>query len=807
MKNWLLTSSNIKKQGFSEAVYSLPPSRSIGLVATTLKEIINHFFTHFIKRGSKYFLLVRFRYSNGSIKTIHKGIVVSRLLLEAYLKYIRNTLSTKSNYYHSEPIVEITFNFFLIEKDREKYYIDKWSTLKLVAVSNTKLEKFEHSLGGSQLLPTNQDYDNWGLVLASSKELDNLLIIKDSNSLIYKITTTAKDLISTIEVLKGQNTILTFSDSYYSDDIFIRKFDKFTYYIKGGKIVLKVKELKTEFLQPKKATNVLSEPKVITFDLETITSANGLMTCYLYSMYNGDAKFYWFTDDPSYLFKELLRSKYYGYSAYAHNLSRFDLVFLFKYLASLAQEGIYSIDIIKKDDQVKSIKIYNRDRKVLITLKDSYLMLPASLASLASLFLGADQSKTKEPVFRGDPNSPYFTHNLDSYSKEVEEVMNLDEWKSKIVEYCINDSIILYDIIIKFRTLIWDNWKIDAPKHPTLPSLAFAIFRQRYLEEGIVPVIKGKVYDFIRESYTGGSTEMYKPAPPKGTKVHCYDVNGLYPYQMKSWGMPTGVIRQFEGDITILDQEQVYWIGDAQVSTKKDLYQPYLQIPFKIGNGSARTIAPNGVFRMKINSCEYYNALKDYNIQVRSGFLFDSRNVFYDYISSMYILRSRYAKDHPMNMIAKLLQNSLYGRFALNPVLERHIFCSFDDFKLLSEKYDIIDKMDLGELGMFTSFNDPSLGQESNGVQAKSSIAIASAVTAYARVKMSKYKNNPDFELYYTDTDSIFIDRPLPDHLVGKELGQMKLEYVFTDCVFLGPKIYAGVTDDGRYICSASKRV
>jgi hypothetical protein len=57
-------------------------------------------------------------------------------------------------------------------------------------------------------------------------------------------------------------------------------------------------------------------------------------------------------------------------------------------------------------------------------------------------------------VFRGDPSSPYYTSNLDNYSKEVEEVMNLDQWKSKIVDYCINDSIILYDIIIKFRKLI-----------------------------------------------------------------------------------------------------------------------------------------------------------------------------------------------------------------------------------------------------------------------------------------------------------------------------------------------------------------
>jgi hypothetical protein len=92
--------------------------------------------------------------------------------------------------------------------------------------------------------------------------------------------------------LKGQNTLLTFTDSQYSDDIFIRKFDKFTYYIKNGKIILKIKELKTEFLQPKKPTNMFSISRVIRFDLETITDKLGIMKAYLYSMYNGEDKFY-----------------------------------------------------------------------------------------------------------------------------------------------------------------------------------------------------------------------------------------------------------------------------------------------------------------------------------------------------------------------------------------------------------------------------------------------------------------------------------------------------------------------------------
>ena len=41
----------------------------------------------------------------------------------------------------------------------------------------------------------------------------------------------------------------------------------------------------------------------------------------------------------------------------------------------------------------------------------------------------------------------------------------------------------------------------------------------------------------------------------------------------------------------------------------------------------------------------------------------------------------------------------------------------------------------------------------------KSNVAIASAITAYARIEMMKYKTLPDINVYYTDTDSIFVDK------------------------------------------------
>ena len=66
------------------------------------------------------------------------------------------------------------------------------------------------------------------------------------------------------------------------------------------------------------------------------------------------------------------------------------------------------------------------------------------------------------------------------------------------------------------------------------------------------------------------------------------------------------------------------------------------------------------------------------------------------------------------------------------------------------------------------------------------SIAIASAITAYARVFMSKFKNNPDFILLYSDTDSAFIEGILPDNLVGKELGQFKLSFRIISLILSG---------------------
>jgi len=82
------------------------------------------------------------------------------------------------------------------------------------------------------------------------------------------------------------------------------------------------------------------------------------------------------------------------------------------------------------------------------------------------------------------------------------------------------------------------------------------------------------------------------------------------------------------------------------------------------------------------------------------------------------------------------------------------------------------------------------------------SIATASAVTAYARIIMSQFKNNPLFpNLYYSDTDSLYFDGPIPDSFISPTiLGKLKLEGVYDSAVFLAPKVYALKNQDGLIV-------
>jgi DNA polymerase elongation subunit (family B) len=155
-----------------------------------------------------------------------------------------------------------------------------------------------------------------------------------------------------------------------------------------------------------------------------------------------------------------------------------------------------------------------------------------------------------------------------------------------------------------------------------------------------------------------------------------------------------------------------------------------------------------------------------------------------------------------MNYLAKILMNSLYGRFGMDDnfievnVIHKDYFADFEN-----KFFDyIIDSKILGDYYL-VRYSNTDNQLENEGLTHNVSIGIAAAITAYARIHMTQFKNNLDFNLYYSDTDSIYLDRPLPDYMVSStELGKLKLENVLDKAIFLAPKMYYLESEEGAII-------
>lgn len=344
--------------------------------------------------------------------------------------------------------------------------------------------------------------------------------------------------------------------------------------------------------------------------------------------------------------------------------------------------------------------------------------------------------------------------------------------------------------------LIFGRWRLNITDFSTLPSLAFGIYRAHYLKDFKIPLISGKTLEDIRQGYYGGHTDVYIPY---GKNIYCYDVNSLFPKQMYDMPMPTGNIQFFEGNILADDCKikDPFGFFLVEITAPKDLKHPILMTRVNNNNQTA-TIAPLGTWTDVIFSEEMFNAIKyGYTFKVLRGYLFEREYIFKDYVNDLYSIKSSVSKSDPMYTISKLLLNSLYGRFGMSSetYLTKTKIVNSDELCKLSLTSIIDDTIDLGfDQHLVTYINESDM--DSDNIMLKStvksniniSIGISAAITSYARIYMSQFKNNPDYNLYYTDTDSIYIDKPLDSQFVSEnELGQLKLEQIFDGAVFIAP--------------------
>jgi len=212
-------------------------------------------------------------------------------------------------------------------------------------------------------------------------------------------------------------------------------------------------------------------------------------------------------------------------------------------------------------------------------------------------------------------------------------------------------------------------------------------------------MITGDIANDIRQGYTGGACDMYIPRPTDNRKIFGYDVNGLYPFVMANNKLPIGNSTYFSGDITKVNNK-AFGFFYCNITTPNELKHPIIQTHIKTSEG-LRTVAPLGTWSDMIFSEEMYNAIKfGYKFEVLWGYTFDSDYIFKNFVDELYKIRLEYPKSDPMNYIAKIILNSLYGRFGMNDnFIISHIMNKedYDNFEKLDKDNSIIDVIEIDD--------------------------------------------------------------------------------------------------------------
>ena len=210
-----------------------------------------------------------------------------------------------------------------------------------------------------------------------------------------------------------------------------------------------------------------------------------------------------------------------------------------------------------------------------------------------------------------------------------------------------------------------------------------------------------------------------------------------------------------------------------------------------------------------------------YDITVYKGYNFNKvENIFKNFVGHFYGIKST-TKDKVEKDLVKRILNHLLGKFGqdftkpivalmdrdqYNRIIQTHEI--YDHLKIGDKhwvKYDInVSKRicDASQVDYYTAHSYEVGTREYNDIKYKDvSIAIASAVTSYARVFMNKTKlmlKDHGINVYYSNTDSLITDKPIPEELVGGGIGQFKLEYIVKRAYFISNKTYCLVLNDNR---------
>lgn len=515
---------------------------------------------------------------------------------------------------------------------------------------------------------------------------------------------------------------------------------------------------------------------------------------------------------------------------YFHNFIKFDRHYLNAWLIDnnfLAVNNKLFQQIVNKETEIDSdcftfeysaskfalIKIYLKSSKgdKVLEFRDSRQLFKPSVEKLSKL-LPTLQSlnsniKTYEKVLDFDINEiqePLTTTNellnkhLTVYNRVKNDILVMNE----IIKYYFTNHIFMpYGTNIKFST----------------PSIAMSHFYHLLIEKynlnkktalidwlEITEDERKKINDYflvLSKYYYGGITSFNKEHTNKwiNEKIYSYDINSMYPAQMVK-DLPFGKMKK-QKSISKKDVQNKFIFCVLEGTRMKQLNK---RIPALINSLWCKHSTDLEHFNYEvekevINFCVCLDEASIYldknnfesDLVVSAYLVFSKKKVLKDYVEKYYELKEN-ATNKPERDLAKLLQNSLYGKFGEKPERKVDIPKSIFKEELVADKEGFILKNeranDYFKKGVYFEY-------------AKNTYCpIASAITSLARsflisTFLTLTKNDKELIIYYCDTDSMKVNKELEDKSLidDKKLGLWKFEGCFNHLKIIRAKIYLAV--------------
>lgn len=383
--------------------------------------------------------------------------------------------------------------------------------------------------------------------------------------------------------------------------------------------------------------------------------------------------------------------------------------------------------------------------------------------------------------------------------------INLFNNKPELEQFMIyskQDSISLLDSIIKARALYLEKYNVDIAKTLSTSSLSLIIYRHKFQKDSI-PTLTRDLDTIIRSSYYGGSSDYYKL---HGKILKYYDVNSLYPFVMMN-DMPLDFIGEVDGkNIKLKD-----CFGFLEVIVR---CPDNIKTPLLLHRHDGKVMHPKGVWKGVYFSEEIKKVVEyGYSVEIIKAYQFTRHKIFSDYIKHFYDEKKN--STGARRFIAKLHLNTLYGIFGRKINTLKTIIAKKSEIWNIVTKFPVKNIVEIGndltlllvhnnlEFDIINKLNielDMDLFKQTQN-KVKTNVAIASAITAYARMVMMIYKTLPGITVYYTNTDSIFTDKSIPSEYVGLEIGQLKDELdggYIKEAYFFGIKQYAYIDHENN---------